>query len=152
MKDDKSKDTKHSIRTLHSDPDNPREISTEGLVGLVASAEEYGDLSGIVFNRRTGELVTAHQRVKALRKAGATEWVELSPEEGYISDPRTTERFKVRIVDWDEAKQRAANIVANNPKIQGTFTGEVIGQLRQLEEENARFEELQLGTLARPAG
>ncbi len=46
-----------SIKTLHSDPDNPRQISTRALQGLDASTTKFGDLSGIVFNKRSGVLV-----------------------------------------------------------------------------------------------
>jgi site-specific DNA-methyltransferase (adenine-specific) len=35
---------------------------------------------------------------------------------------RDGKRFAVRVVDWDEATEKAANITANNPHIAGTFT------------------------------
>ena len=45
---------------------NPRTITDEQLGWLKKSLEEFGDLSGIVFNRRTGNTVGGHQRLKCL--------------------------------------------------------------------------------------
>jgi ParB-like chromosome segregation protein Spo0J len=136
-----------SIKTLHSDPDNPRQISSRALAGLGTSTSKFGDLSGIVFNKRTGCLVAGHQRVKVLRQAGAKVWVTESETQGYILHPESGHRFNVRIVDWDEVTERAANLTANNPEISGTYTDEAIGQLVALERELADFEDLELGLL-----
>lgn len=136
-----------SIRTLHADPDNARAISTRALEGLKVSTEKFGDLSGIVFNRRSGCLVAGHQRVKVLRLAGATVWQIESESAGQIVHPLTGEIFKVRIVDWDDVTERAANLVANNPEIAGEFTEEAIGQLRGLAVELPAFDELALSDL-----
>lgn len=45
---------------------NPRKISKEKLAALKKSLEEFGDLSGIVFNIRTQTLIGGHQRTKNL--------------------------------------------------------------------------------------
>lgn len=45
---------------------NPRKISADQLKNLKKSIEEFGDLSGIVFNRRTGNVVGGHQRLKCV--------------------------------------------------------------------------------------
>lgn len=111
------------ISTLKADPRNPRSITDRGLAGLGVSAETFGDISGIVFNTRTSELVGGHQRVKLLAEGGATEVVCDTETTGYIQHPKTGERFSVRFVDWDETKQRLGNLTANNPHIQGAFTG-----------------------------
>ncbi len=148
------KPTSASIKTLHSDPDNPRQITSEGLDGLGASTRKFGDLSGIVFNKRSNCLVAGHQRVKVLRRAGAKDWVtekECTTESegaGYIEDPRSGARFRIRIVDWDETMERAANLAANNPEIQGEYTAEAIGQLQALESDLEEFDELRFGDLA----
>lgn len=149
------KPTSASIKTLHSDPDNPRQISSEGLTGLGASTRKFGDLSGIVFNKRSGCLVAGHQRVKVLRRAGAKDWVtekECAADtegSGYIEDPRTNARFRIRIVDWDEMTERAANLAANNPEIQGDYTAEAIGQLQALESALEEYEELRFRRFGR---
>lgn len=49
---------------------NPRRISPKAMQGLRASLTRFGELGGIVFNRRTGNLVGGHQRVKALLALG----------------------------------------------------------------------------------
>ena len=128
------------------DPHNPRRIESGAAAGLSASMEEFGDLSGIVFNDRTGQLVAGHQRVDDLRKAGAAEF-QRQGECGYIAHPKTGERFPIRFVDWDAVKQRKANLAANNPHIAGEFTDEALEQLQALQDqpdfEALRFDGLQ---------
>jgi hypothetical protein len=66
--------------------------------------------------------------------------------EGYVVHPKTGERFRVRFVDWDEQKQRMANLVANNPHIAGDFTEDAVAQLKELEDVEG-FAELELDAL-----
>jgi hypothetical protein len=143
----KAASKKASIKTLHADPDNARTISTKGQQGLKTSTKKFGDLSGIVFNDLSGELVTGHQRIRVLRRAGAKEWIREGAS-GYILHPETGERFNVRIVEWDDATARAANIDANNPQIGGTYTEDAIDQIRELEEGlGEEFQDLAFGDL-----
>jgi len=101
---------------------NPREISEESFNGLKTSIEEFGDLSGIVFNKRTGNLVAGHQRVKALNEQyGDLKISFVNDANGIIITPDSKEFF-VRFVDWSEDVEKLANITANNPNIQGHFT------------------------------
>jgi hypothetical protein len=51
------KQLKH-LSDLKASRTNPREITTQNLTHLIASIDEFGDISGIVFNRRTNELVS----------------------------------------------------------------------------------------------
>lgn len=95
---------------------NPRRISDEALKGLGYSLKEFGDLSGIVFNTRTGNLVAGHQRVKALQ----AQYGDLAIEKGHIH--ANGDLFPVRLVDWPKEKELAANVAANSPTIQGEFT------------------------------
>ncbi len=134
--------------TLKADALNPRVISEEALAGLGVSVEEFGDLSGIVWNERTGELVSGHQRVRALRGAGATSWQRESGagDRAWIIHPRSGERFPVRIVDWDPVRQRMANLVANNTAIAGQYTPAALDQLKELQAQEG-FEALRLGEL-----
>ncbi|MGA9654373.1 MAG: DNA modification methylase, partial [Polyangia bacterium] len=129
---------------LKADPRNPRKMAPEATAGLAISMETFGALD-IVFNQRTGELVSGHQRVRSLREAGAAE-VTRDGEWGFVTHPQTGERFPVRFVDWDETKQRMGNLVANNPALQGDFTPEALDQARALQEE-ANFAELGLAKL-----
>jgi hypothetical protein len=122
------------IDTLKEDPVNPRAIGQDALDGLSGSLSEFGDLSGIVFNETTGQLVAGHQRLKALRQAGATEWIREGGT-GCITHPQTGEVFPIRIVSWSLDRQRMANLVANNQHIQGEFTEAALEQLRALDNE-----------------
>ena len=98
-------------------PYNPRKISEEQLKLLAKAMVEFGDLGGIVLNRRTGRLVGGHQRIKVIPE-GAT--VEAQPASdpsgtvavGFVEFPGGI-RFAYREVDWAEDKEMAANIAAN---------------------------------------
>lgn len=107
-----------SIEDLRPAPYNPRRISKYAAKALSRSLEKFGDISGIVWNKRTGNLVCGHQRVEELRGMGA------SFVDGSVVAPNG-ECFRVRIVNWDDTQERAANIVANNPHIAGEFTDDV---------------------------
>lgn len=99
---------------------NPRTIDEVSLEGLKYSLDEFGDISGIVFNSRTGQLVAGHQRVKALQQY----FGDLQIINDSIVTPNGA-TFQIRIVDWPLEKEKAANVAANNPHIQGEFTSEL---------------------------
>lgn len=136
--------TTEAITTLAPDPKNPRRIKSPALKGLALSLEKFGALD-IVFNRRTGQLVSGHQRVAALKAAGATQ-VERDGDWGFIVHPKSGERFPVRYVDWDVEQQRLANLTANNSNIQGEWTPAALEQLACLG-EHVLFQDLQLDAL-----
>lgn len=137
---------KQSVDMLMVDPDNARTISDANLEGLGKSLAKLGDLSGIVWNERSGLLVCGHQRMDRLLAAGAKEWTRIDKVSGVIQHPQTGEPFPIRIVDWDEATSRMAGIAANNPELQGEFADNLQDQLQALQTE-ADFEELRLQKL-----
>jgi len=51
-----------TLADLAANPRNPRKISVAARDALRKSLAEFGDLSGFIFNRRSGHLVGAHQR------------------------------------------------------------------------------------------
>ena len=113
---------------------NPRTIKDKALEGLKYSIEEFGDISGITFNIRTGNLVCAHQRKKALELSGDDYNIEIVERYENPSEKGTVahgfidvngERFNYREVDWSLEKEKAANIAANAQTIQGEFTSDV---------------------------
>lgn len=120
-----------SLDELAPDPINARTITGEAATGLRTSLSKFGDIGGIVFNKKTGHLVTGHQRVARLREAGASMW-QMNGSGGYIMHPVTGEKFPVRIVEWDEQTERAANLSANNASIGGDFTADAVKQLGDL--------------------
>lgn len=134
--------TPRALSGLKPAPYNPREIPDEAFAGLGESLKSFGDISGIVFNRRSGNLVSGHQRVKVL----VEKYGNLKIKAGRIETPDGS--FPVRYVDWDVKTERAANIAANSPLLAGDFTaaaGPLLEGLRNnLSElfENLRFPEL----------
>ena len=56
------------IKDLKSNPKNPRIIKDKEFQALKKSLAKFGDLSGFVYNRRTKQLISGHQRKKALEK------------------------------------------------------------------------------------
>lgn len=108
------------ISELAPHPENPRTITQAKLGQLRKALLEFGDLSGIVFNRQTKHLVGGHQRVKQLDPA-----VEVVITKEFSKPTRTGtvavgytllkgERLAYREVAWDEHREKAANIAANN--------------------------------------
>jgi len=110
--------SKKTVKALKHNPENPRVITDSKLAQLDASMREYGDLSGIVFNRRSGNVVGGTQRTKNLSpdakvvitknlartKQGTVAW-------GYVE--QDGERWSYREVDWTAAKEKGANLAAN---------------------------------------
>ena len=95
---------------------NPRKISKKQLEMLAKSLREFGDLSGVVFNVRTGRLVGGHQRVKELDPSWQIEKQEHVDATGTIAVGHIEApwgRLSYREVDWEERKEAAANIAAN---------------------------------------
>ena len=111
-----TKENNSKISDLVPAPYNPRVISEKQLSMLKKSMQEFGDLSGIVKNIKTGHLVGGHQRVKQLDPS----W-EITKEShsdkvgtvalGYIETPYG--RWQYREVDWSAKKEAAANVAAN---------------------------------------
>ena len=95
---------------------NPRKISREKLSALKKSLEEFGDLSGIVYNTRTQTLIGGHQRIKNLDpswpiiKKAQTDKTGTTAA-GYVETPHG--HLTYREVDWPEIKEKQANIAAN---------------------------------------
>lgn len=115
---------------LKPSPYNPRRISDEQLGRLRQAMEEFGDLSGIVRNVRSGRLVGGHQRVKNLDSKWPIVSSPFSDAQGTVSlgwVDTPWGRWTYREVDWDEAREKAANIAAN--KHGGEFDNEKLSAL-----------------------
>jgi hypothetical protein len=104
---------------------NPRIITERRLQNMGDSYERFGDLSGIVFNRQSGKLVSGHQRITNFKARGYPTQIKTKPvgqdshgtiEEGVLAakSPKGIIRVPFRVVDWDDQKAEiAANIAAN---------------------------------------
>ena len=109
---------------------NPCKISERAMKGLRASLERFGELGGIVYNKRTGRLVGGHQRVKALAAMGI-------------------EDAEVRVVDLPVAEEKAANLALNHPGIGGEWDEALLAVVLDETRRDlpTAFEELQLDDL-----
>ena len=131
-----------TIDDLAPNPRNPRKIKDAARKGLNRSLEKFGDLSGITFNRTTGQLVCGHQRLDELRKMGG----EYRDGAIWVG----SREYRVRVVDWDEALEREANVAANNPQIHGDWDDTIGDYLREIQAgmSEEEFSELQFDALA----
>lgn len=79
-------------------PYNPRKDLKEGDAEYKAiknSLESFGMLAPIIWNKRTGNIISGHQRYKILVLEGVTE-------------------IECNVVDFDEEKEKACNIAMNS--------------------------------------
>lgn len=112
---------------------NPRIITKTQLERLKKSLEQFGDLSGIIFNTRTGRVVGGHQRLKIIPPDAEIEIIERYTEPtrtGTIAHGFITingEKYTYREVDWDENIEKMANIAANAHG--GDWDEEKLGEL-----------------------
>jgi hypothetical protein len=98
---------------------NPRDISKENLEMLRKSLEAHGDLSGVVFNRRTKRQVGGHQRMKITEEDAEIVCKYFDKKDaqgtvgmGYIMSKKFG-RLVYREVDWPKEMEAAAMIAAN---------------------------------------
>jgi ParB-like chromosome segregation protein Spo0J len=96
---------------LNPAPYNPRFMTDRGREKLDKVLGKLGLLETLVHNKRTGNLVGGHQRLKKLdkdaKKAGLADY-----------------EIPVSVVDLSEAEEREANIALNNPEAMGEMDTE----------------------------
>jgi len=117
------------IEDLQPAPYNPREISEDAYAGLRKSIEKFGLVQPIIINKRTGNVVGGHQRLKALQDMGEKE-------------------TQVVVVDLDEVQEKALNITLNNVNITGDFTEGALEIMNNLRNELEDFGDLGLEELS----
>lgn len=108
----KVKDLAHNSR-------NPRSITDAKVAQLGKSMAAFGDISGIVFNRRDGVVYGGTQRTKNLSKTAKVKITKTYAKPtakgtvavGYVE--HEGERFNYREVDWEPMVAEAAGIAAN---------------------------------------
>lgn len=91
---------------------NPRTITGKRSAQLAKRMANFGDLSGITFNRRTSRLVCGHQRIKHLPSNAEITRIFSKDNTGTVATGKIGE-WSYREVDWDENTEKAANIAAN---------------------------------------
>lgn len=107
------------IKELKASKNNPRTINDYQKETLEKTMDEFGDLSGIVFNEESGNLIGGHQRRFVMPEDSE---IVIEHEYDPPTDKGTTkegyvlykgERFKFRQVRYDKVKELQANLVAN---------------------------------------
>ncbi len=119
------------ITELKANSENPRIISKDAMEWLKKSISEFWDISWIVFNERTNRLIGGHQRTSIILDVLwedpeieiIKEYKDRKDGTKKIGMFRTSEWqwFIIRIVDWSEEKEYAANLTANNSDISWYF-------------------------------
>jgi hypothetical protein len=108
-----------NIKALAHNGHNPRTITDSKLKQLRKALLEFGDLSGIVFNTKTKQLVGGHQRTKLIddkTPVVITKRFEKPTRTGTIAQGYVElkgERFSYREVSWEPLREKAAAIAAN---------------------------------------
>lgn len=139
-----------NINELNANPQNPRTISKQDFASLKKSITEFGDLSGVVLNVTTNQLVGGHQRVEAFKALGKDARVEIAQRLQTPTKAGTIaigfvmlngERYGYREVQWDLTRELAANIAAN--RISGQFDVDLLAEVTyQIQQENPDLLEL----------
>lgn len=113
---------------------NPRSISSHDAQALFDAIGKFGDMSGLVFNRRTNNIVGGHQRKEQYQRHGGrieiSETLDEPNEVGTVARGYViigTEKFVYRVVDWPTEKEKLANVATNN--IQGDWDDDSLAEL-----------------------
>lgn len=105
-----------SVGELREAPYNPRKISDPQLERLGKSMKEFGDLSGIVVNVRTGHIISGHQRKRRFDPEWEIKKAPVKDQTGTVALGQIITPWgpwSYREVDWPEKKERLANVAAN---------------------------------------
>ncbi len=105
-------------KEIKNAPYNPRKITDKAKKKLRENLEKVGLLAPIVWNKRTGNIVSGHQRVAALDT--------LLHTKDYM--------LKVAMVDIDEKTEKEQCIFMNNPEAQGYFDLEKLEELIKVDQ------------------
>jgi len=135
----KKKSFPKTLDDLTPAPYNPRQIGHQAGSALSFSMKEFGDLSGFVFNVRTGHLVSGHQRRDRLPAGAAIiDVIQLKDDCGTVAIGHIKDGMRlwpVRFVNWNLIKEKAANLTANNREISGEVTTNTMGMLSEVRKE-----------------
>ena len=98
-------------------PYNPRVIGEGAEKRLRKMIKKTGLLGTLIWNERTGNLVSGHQRLK-----------QLDALEGY-QDKNQEYELLVSVVQLSDKEEREANIFMNNPSVQGEWDYDKLGDM-----------------------
>jgi hypothetical protein len=132
---------------------NPRKITEQNFKRLGETLMELGDLSGVVVNNLTGEVIGGNQRVEFFKRNREACTLEITKRYekptptgtvaiGYILD--AGERYSYREVEWDEKTAEKANIIANRSA--GFWDNDILAnQFDVIELKDWGFSDMELG-------
>lgn len=103
---------------------NPRKITSEEQERLKYSLEEFGLCEPLIFNERTGHLVSGHQRIALLDKDYGTKDYEIG----------------MSVIDVDLATEKRLNVWLNQSASQGSFDNNKLNEI--VKELEISFDEL----------
>ncbi len=103
-------------KQIKNAPYNPRQIDDHARKKLKENITKKGLLEALVWNKRTGNLVSGHQRLSILDMRAAEKGLK-----DYLLD--------INIVDLSEKEEKEQNIFFNNPSTQGTYDVDGLGKM-----------------------
>ena len=128
LKESGSEMQKLKLEDLKPAPYNPRKIDDKSKKALFESIKKFGDISGIVWNKTTGNLVCGHQRLEVLKQ----KYPDLKIVDNVII--AGGKKFPIRIVEWDIETEKLANIAAYSQYVAGEFDypklDDILGELK----------------------
>lgn len=100
-------------KDINGAPYNPRQIDDHARKKLSTNLKKKGLFSPLVWNKRTGNLVSGHQRL------------------GIIDDLQGSDNYQmdIAIVDLSEKDEKEQNIFFNNQSAMGTWDVEALGDM-----------------------
>lgn len=117
---------------------NPRTISEDARKALKKNLQTVGLLGGVVWNMRSGNLVSGHQKVSIMDAVN-----RYNPETG-----ENDYEFRVEVVDFDDKTEKEQNLFMNNKAVQGTYDDDMLRELlSQIDYVNAGFTEMDMQML-----
>lgn len=110
---------------------NPRTISEEARKKLKKNLQTVGLLGGVVWNMRSGNLVSGHQKVSIMDAVNR-----------YDAETGANDyEFRVEVVDFDDKTEKEQNLFMNNRAVQGTYDDDMLRELLQgIDYTNAGFD------------
>jgi hypothetical protein len=98
---------------------NPRTISSHAQKALKDTIKGVGLLQPLIWNKRTGTLVSGHQRLASLDSL-----------ERYTPGSKKSYSLQVAVVDLDEKEERRMNVFLNNQSAMGEFDLDKLADLK----------------------
>lgn len=100
--------------------------------------QTIGLLGGIVWNKRSGNLVSGHQRVAIMDSVN-----RYDPETG-----KNDYEFRVEVVDLDDKTEKEQNLFMNNRNVQGQYDDDLLRKmLQEIDYEAAGFNDMDMQLL-----